>query len=80
MARDYLAIPATSVPSEQVFSVAGQILTKRRSAMTECMMNTLMCTKNWLGFKEITQEELAIERDHFVQFQELSTDGDVIES
>ena len=63
MARDYLAIPAT----------------KRRSAMTETMMNTLMCARNWLGFQEITQEELAAEKDHFVQYQELSIDGDVIE-
>ena len=38
-----------------------------------------MCTKNWLGFKEITQEGLATEKDHFVQYQEVSTDGDVIE-
>lgn len=73
-----MAIPATSVPSEQVFSIAGQILTKRRSAMTETMMNTLMCTKNWLGFQELTREELDIEHGFLTQFQELAVDGDIV--
>ena len=52
---------------------------KRRSAMTETMMNTLMCTRNWLGIQEITQEEMVAERDCFVQYEELSNDGDIIE-
>jgi len=46
MARDFLAVPATSIPSEQMFSIAGQILTKRRGSFSESMMNTLMCSKN----------------------------------
>ena len=77
MARDFLAIPATSVPSEQVFSIAGQILTKRRSALSEGRMNALMCCKNWLGFHEITKEELGKEQELLAEIQELSVDGDV---
>ena len=42
-------------------------------------MNTLKCTRNWLGIQEITQEEMAAERDSFVQYEELSNDGDIIE-
>lgn len=34
MAQKYLGIPATSVPSEQIFSQAGRVLTDRRSMMS----------------------------------------------
>ena len=59
MARDYLAIPATSVPSERCFSIAGSVLTKRRSSMTEGMANAIMCCKYWLGFDELCQQDLS---------------------
>lgn len=59
MARDYLAIPATSVPSERCFSIAGSVLTKRRSSMTEGMANAIMCCKYWLGFHEFCPQDLS---------------------
>jgi len=62
MARDYLAIPATSVPSEHCFSIAGNVLTKRRSAMTEGMANAIMCCKYWLGFDEFTPQDMILEQ------------------
>ena len=37
----------------------------------------LMCSKNWLGFPEVTQQELTAERDWLDQLQELSADGDL---
>ena len=62
MARDYLAIPATSVPSECCFSIAGSVLTKRRSAMTEGMANAIICCKYWLGFREFAHQDMSYER------------------
>ena len=58
MARDYLAIPATSVPSERCFPIAGSVLTKRRSVMTEGMANAIMCCKYWLGFDELPPQDI----------------------
>ena len=40
LARKYLAIPATSTPSE--FSVAGIVVDKRRCALTPKMINALI--------------------------------------
>ena len=59
-------IPATSISSEQVSSVAGQILIKKRSVISEGMVNVLLCCKNWLGFHEVAK------------IQELRIDGDVV--
>jgi len=36
-----------------------------------------MCSKNWLGFQEVTKEELTAEEDLLARFQELSVDGDI---
>ena len=77
MARDFLAIPATSVPSEQIFSIAGQILTKRRSCLSESMMNAIMCSKNWLGFQEVSKEDLTAEEELLAKLQEITVDGDI---
>lgn len=49
MARDFLAIPATSVPPEQVFSIAGQILTAQRTTSSEGMVGAFTCCRSWLG-------------------------------
>ncbi len=48
VARKYLAIPATSTPSERLFSEAGNIMTiKRTQLSSNTLENLVFCKKNW---------------------------------
>ena len=48
LARLFLAVPATSTPSERVFSAAGNIVTKKRSALSPENVDALIfLNKNW---------------------------------
>ena len=49
LAKIYLGIPATSVPSERVFSTAGDIISAQRSALLPQHVDKLIfLKKNWL--------------------------------
>lgn len=51
LARHYLAIPATSVPSEQVFSLAGGIVTAKRARLKSKNTEMLVfCKRNYSMF------------------------------
>jgi hypothetical protein len=50
MAFDLLAIPATSVLSEEVFSKAGDLITKRRNRLNKKTIRILMLLESWLKF------------------------------
>jgi hypothetical protein len=47
IARDHLAIPATSAASECVFSVGGDIVTKKRNRLGGSNTRRLLCLRDW---------------------------------
>jgi hypothetical protein len=62
MACDYMSITATSVLSEQLFSRAGDIITKKRNRMLESC-NAILLVKSWLGQEDVDLWELEAESD-----------------
>lgn len=48
MARDFLAIPLSSVASESTFSTAGMIIDKHRNFLSPKTVEALICTKDWI--------------------------------
>jgi hypothetical protein len=48
IARDYLPIQATSVASEQAFSVAGNAITKTRNRLSPDTARVCLCLKSWM--------------------------------
>ncbi|KAK0140687.1 Zinc finger BED domain-containing protein 1 [Merluccius polli] len=52
LAKKYLATPATSVPCERLFSLAGHIVAKKRVSLSSQHVIQLVCLSDWLGAKE----------------------------
>lgn len=48
LAMDYLCIQASSVPCEQLFSVAGQVLCKSRNRLTGESVHASICLRSWM--------------------------------
>ena len=48
IAHDYLSIMATSVPCEQLFSVAGLTITKSRNRLDGKSARAILCLKSCL--------------------------------
>ena len=48
MARDHFSTPATSVPSEQLFSSGGRVVTDFRKSLTSEHIEALLCLQNWI--------------------------------
>ena len=52
IARDYLSIQATSVASEQAFSIAGQTISDVRNRLDGETARVILCLKSWI-FRKI---------------------------
>jgi hAT family C-terminal dimerisation region len=62
IARDHLAIPATSAPSECVFSSGSDIVTKKRNRLGGDSIRRLLCLRDW-GVLEKAEETSDIEEE-----------------
>jgi hypothetical protein len=47
MARDFIAIPATSATSERVFSSGGDIISRKRSRLSPATLRWVVCLRDW---------------------------------
>ena len=47
MAKDYLAIPATSVPSEESFSAGKNLITDKKNRLAGKTIRVYMCLRSW---------------------------------
>jgi hypothetical protein len=48
IARDYVGIPSTSVPSEQAFSKSGELINKKRNRLGDSAIEACMCLNSWI--------------------------------
>ena len=55
MARDFLAIPLSTVAFELTFSTAGMVINKHRSSLSSETVEALICAKDWL--KRLSDDE-----------------------
>ena len=46
IARDFLAIPTTSAPSERVFSLAGNLISKKRTSIASENIRYVLCLQS----------------------------------
>jgi len=64
IARDFLAIPTTSAPSERVFSLAGNLISKKRTSIASENIRYVLCLQSWGVLKEpMDKEELIFDEN-----------------
>ena len=63
IAREYLAITATSAPSERIFSIAANIITKNRNRLAKDTFKMIILLKNWGVIKDNEEDLLESEEE-----------------
>jgi hypothetical protein len=63
IARDHLAIPATSAASERVFSNGSDIITKKRNRLSPSTVRYLLCLRDWGHLPEADDSDADDERE-----------------
>ncbi|KAJ0890578.1 putative HAT dimerization domain, ribonuclease H-like superfamily [Helianthus annuus] len=48
MAKDILAIPVSSVASEEAFSTGGRVVDTYRTSLSTPIVEALICTEDWI--------------------------------
>ena len=59
IARDFLAIPAISSPSERVFSLTGNLISKKRTKIASGNVRYMLCLRSW-GFLKDGNDEVEL--------------------
>ena len=63
MARDYLGIPATSASSERAFSASGNLITDKRTSLSDDSIEANMCLRNWMVSGILERAKLGVIED-----------------
>ena len=81
MAKDFLAIQATSAPSERAFSLARHVVTEFRGSLAPSTIRAILCLKSWLKDKEeaIAGDDLDYDSDGDVSEVDVEEEGIVEE-
>jgi hypothetical protein len=58
VARDYVGIPGSSLTSARVFSRAGDLISHKRNRLAPESAHSIMCLRYWLGWPEVTEDEI----------------------
>ncbi|WVZ61995.1 hypothetical protein U9M48_011797 [Paspalum notatum var. saurae] len=70
MARDMLAVPASTVASESAFSTGSRVLSDFRSRMTPETVEALVCLQDWIRASGNTQRSMDSVHDITVEGEE----------
>ena len=57
IARDYLVIPAILAPSKRVFSIAGNLVLKKRTRVSSKNIRYVLYLRSWGLLEEVDNEE-----------------------
>ncbi|KAF7130256.1 hypothetical protein RHSIM_Rhsim10G0050500 [Rhododendron simsii] len=60
MARDILAVPATTVASEAAFSVGGRVIDESRASLLPDIVEALMTTNDWIESRKKIIDEASV--------------------